>query len=287
MEVGIGLPSTIPGVGRHQVLEWARRAEARGFSTLGTIDRIVYPSHEPLIALAAAAAVTERIRLATTILLAPARANGALLAKQAATLDVLSEGRLVLGVAVGRREDDFRASGVDFHARGRILDEMLDLWARIWDGEEFGTAGGIGPRPANGRPALIVGGFASAAFTRAARHGDGWSAGNCTLEELAQGTARLGAAWEAAGRDGSPRTLVQPYYALGNRAKQAVESCLGDYYGSEGAETDTIVARAATDVQAVRENVEAFAQAGCDELIFFPCDPHPDQVDLLADALAT
>ena len=287
MEVGIGLPSTIPGVGRDQVLEWARRAEARGFSTLGTIDRIVYPSHEPLIALAAAAAVTERIRLATTILLAPTRANGALLAKQAATLDVLSDGRLVLGVAVGRREDDFRASGVDFHARGRILDEMLDLWARIWDGEEFGTAGGIGPRPADGRPALIVGGFASAAFTRAARHGDGWSAGNCTLEELADGTARLRAAWEAAGRDGSPRTLVQPYYALGDRAKQAVESCLGDYYGSEGADTDTIVARAATDVQAVRENVEAFAQAGCDELIFFPCDPHPDQVDLLADALAT
>jgi alkanesulfonate monooxygenase SsuD/methylene tetrahydromethanopterin reductase-like flavin-dependent oxidoreductase (luciferase family) len=286
MEVGIGLPSTIPGTGRHHVLEWARRAEARGFSTLGTIDRIVYPSHEPLIALAAAAAVTERIRLATTILLAPARANGALLAKQAATLDVLSDGRLVLGVAVGRREDDFRACGVDFDARGRILDEMLDLWARIWDGEEFGTAGGIGPRPANGRPALILGGFASAAFTRAARHGDGWTAGNCTLEELAQGTARLRAAWEAAGRDGSPRTIVQPYYALGNGAKQAVESCLGDYYGSEGAETDTLVARAATDAEAVRENVEAFAHAGCDELIFFPCDPDPDQVDLLADALA-
>ena len=91
MEVGIGLPSTIPGTGRHQVLEWARRAEARGFSTLGTIDRIVYPSHDPLIALAAAAGVTERIRLATAILLAPTRANGAVLAKQAATLDVLSE----------------------------------------------------------------------------------------------------------------------------------------------------------------------------------------------------
>ena len=285
MEVGIGLPSTIPGAGRDQLLEWARRADARGFSTLGTIDRIVYPSHDPLIALAAAAAVTERIRLATTILLAPARANGAVLAKQAATLDVLSGGRLVLGVAVGRREDDYGACDVDFHARGRILDEMLDLWARIWDGEAFGTAGGIGPRPAAGRPALILGGFADAAFARAARHGDGWTGGNCTLEELEQGTARLRAAWEAAGRDGSPRTVVQPYYALGDRAEQAVERCLGDYYGSEGAYTDTIVARAATDAETVRENVRAFAQAGCDELIFFPCDPDPDQVDLLADAL--
>jgi alkanesulfonate monooxygenase SsuD/methylene tetrahydromethanopterin reductase-like flavin-dependent oxidoreductase (luciferase family) len=280
MEVGIGLPSTIPGARRYEVLEWARRAEARGFSTLGTIDRVVYPCHEPLIALAAAAAVTERIRLATTILLAPVRANGALLAKQAATLDVLSGGRLVLGVAVGRREDDFRAAGVDFHARGRILDEMLERWERIWAGD-----GGIGPPPADGRPALLLGGWADAAFTRAARHADGWTGGNCTLEELAEGTGRLRAAWHAAGREGAPRIVVQPYYALGDAAEQAVESCLGDYYGSEGAYTEAIVARAATDAETVRENVRAFAEAGCDELIFFPCDPNPDQVDLLADAL--
>jgi alkanesulfonate monooxygenase SsuD/methylene tetrahydromethanopterin reductase-like flavin-dependent oxidoreductase (luciferase family) len=279
MEVGIGLPSTIPGTGRDQVLEWARRAEARGFSTLGTIDRIVYPSHDPLIALAAAAGATERIRLMTAILLAPTRANGAVLAKQAATLDVLSGGRFVLGVAVGRREDDFEAAGVDFHARGRILDEMLEAWEGIWAGE-----GGIGPPPLEGRRSLLLGGWADAAFTRAARHADGWTGGNCTLEELADGTARLRAAWTTAGREGRPRIVVQPYYALGERAEEAVEHCLRDYYGP-GDYTDGIVARAATDAETVRENVAAFAEAGCDELIFFPCDPDPDQVDLLADAL--
>ena len=92
MDVGIGLPATIPGANREQILEWARKAEQRGFSSLGTIDRVVYANYEPLIALAAAAAVTERIRLATTILLAPNRANGALLAKQAASVDALSAG---------------------------------------------------------------------------------------------------------------------------------------------------------------------------------------------------
>src|SRR3954462_14579550 len=109
MEVGIGLPTTIPGVTGPQVLEGARGAEAGAFWSLGTIDRLVYANYEPLIALAAAAAVTARIKLATTILVAPNRANGALLAKQAASIDHLSGGRMVLGVAVGGREDDYQA----------------------------------------------------------------------------------------------------------------------------------------------------------------------------------
>ena len=168
MDVGIGLPSTIRGAEREQVLEWARRAEARGFSSLGTIDRIVYDNYEPLIALAAAAAVTERIRLATTILIAPYRANGALVAKQAASVDRLSNGRLVLGVAVGGREDDYEASGVDFRTRGRRFEAMLAQWEKVWGGESFGTAGAIGPRA---RPTLIIGGSAHVTFERAARSG--------------------------------------------------------------------------------------------------------------------
>ena len=99
------------------IVEWARRADAAGFSSLGTIDRIVYRNYESLIALAAAAAVTERIRLVTDILIAPLRTNTALLAKQAATIDHLSEGRLVLGLAVGGREDDYEASGGRLRAR--------------------------------------------------------------------------------------------------------------------------------------------------------------------------
>ena len=137
MDVGIGLPSTIRGATGAQIVEWARRAEARGFSSLGTIDRIVYANYEPLTALAAAAAVTERIKLATTILIAPLRVSGAMLAKQAASVDALSGGRLVLGVAVGGREDDYEAAGADFgtprqglrpHARavGRDLERRRD-----------------------------------------------------------------------------------------------------------------------------------------------------------------
>src|SRR5919201_3103060 len=135
MDVGIGLPNAVRGVDRRGIVEWARRAEDAGFSTLGTIDRVVYPNYESLIALAAAAAVTERIELATDILIAPLRRSTALLAKQAATVDHLSGGRLVLGLAVGGREDDFEAVGADFASRGRVFDEQLAEMTSIWAGE--------------------------------------------------------------------------------------------------------------------------------------------------------
>src|SRR3954462_5192532 len=126
MDIGIGLPNAVPGVDRTGIVEWARRAEAAGFSSLGTLDRIAYGNYESFVALAAAAAVTERVRLVTDILIAPLRSNTALLAKQATTIDQLSNGRLTLGLAVGGREDDYELSGVDFKGRGRLFDRQLD-----------------------------------------------------------------------------------------------------------------------------------------------------------------
>jgi alkanesulfonate monooxygenase SsuD/methylene tetrahydromethanopterin reductase-like flavin-dependent oxidoreductase (luciferase family) len=286
MDVGIGLPATIPGVEGEQVLEWARRAERRGFSSLGTVDRLVYGNYEPLTALAAAAAVTQRIRLATTVLLAPLRANGALLAKQAATVDCLSGGRLVFGVAVGGREDDYEASGVDFHTRGKRFDEMLELWPRVWGGDEFGPAGAIGPQPPRGRPTLIIGGAAHAAFRRAAQHGDGWIMGGGSPDQFREGAAQLDAAWQAAGREGKPRTMALAYYALGDGAAEAADRYLHDYYGWLGEIADMIAGSAATDADTVRQYVAGFTEAGCDELVLFPCSADTDQVDLLADAIA-
>ncbi len=121
MRVGIGLPTVLPGVADGVVLEWARRAEARGFSTLGVIDRIAYRNHEPLIALAAAAGATGTIGLMTDVLLGPTR-DPVLLAKQAASLARLSGGRFTLGAGVGAREDDYAVVGRDFHSRGRDWD---------------------------------------------------------------------------------------------------------------------------------------------------------------------
>jgi alkanesulfonate monooxygenase SsuD/methylene tetrahydromethanopterin reductase-like flavin-dependent oxidoreductase (luciferase family) len=152
MDVGIGLPNAVAGVDRAGTVDWARRAEAAGFASLGTIGRILYPNYEELISLAAAAAVTERIRLVTDILLAPLRTNTALFAKQTATLDSLSNGRLVLGLAPGGREDDYEVSRVDFGERGKIFERQLEELPKLWAGDE------VGPRPATGdRPRLLIG----------------------------------------------------------------------------------------------------------------------------------
>src|SRR5438128_1410387 len=176
MNVGIGLPNAVRGVGRDGIVDWARRAESAGFPTLGTLDRLVYPSYEPLISLAAAAAVTDRIELVTDILIAPLRANTALFAKQAATIDALSGGRLTLGLAVGGRADDFEAGGVDFSRRGRIFEQQLDDMTAVWRGDR-----GVGPVPREGgRPGLLIGGGAGVAYERAARYGDGWTMGGGT-----------------------------------------------------------------------------------------------------------
>ncbi len=286
MDVGIGLPSTIPDAGREQILEWARRAEARGFSSLGTLDRLVYGNDEPLLTLAAAAAVTERIRLATAILIAPLRSSGAMLAKQIATLEHLSGGRLTLGVAVGGREDDYAAAGVNFSHRGRDFDAMLEEWQRVWAGQPFGTAGAIGPSLAGGRPRLMIGGTAAAAYRRAAAHGDGWILGGGTPDALRDGAARTREAWDRAGREGEPLTMALSYFALGDGAREAADVYLRDYYAFMGDRAAMVAGSAAVDADTVRGYVQGFSEAGCDELIFFPCSTDPGQVDLLADAIA-
>ena len=183
MDIGIGLPNGMLGADRRGIVDWARRAEEAGFSSLGTIDRLAYPAFEPLTTLAAAAAVTERIGLLTDILLAPLRSNNALFAKQAATVDQLSEGRLTLGLGVGLREDDFEAAGVDYHKRGALFDRQLEDLLRFWAGE-----GRVGPAPWNGeRPAMLIGGGADVAYQRAAKYADGWTLGGGPPEAFAAG----------------------------------------------------------------------------------------------------
>jgi len=287
VDVGIGLPNTVPDTDGRTLVDWARTAEQAGFSTLGTIGRLVYPNYEELIALSAAAAVTSRIRLTTSVLLAPLYSNAALLAKQAASLDRLSGGRLVLGLGLGGREDDFIASGLSMQGRAHRLEEQLAMMKRVWSGEEFGTAGGIGPEPVRpGGPEIILGGTTEVSFRRVARFAGGWISGGGAPDMFAQHAADVDKAWQEAGRPGRPRKLTLAYFALGPDARAQADGYLQRYYGWLGDMATRIASGAAVDADMVKSHLAGFEAGGCDEVIFVPTASRLDQVSLLADAVA-
>jgi alkanesulfonate monooxygenase SsuD/methylene tetrahydromethanopterin reductase-like flavin-dependent oxidoreductase (luciferase family) len=282
MQVGIGLPTTLPGVTGPELVRWARRAEQAGFGTLGVLDRFVYDNHEPLTALAVAAGATERIRLATTILIAAYRPGPALLAKQAATLQQLSGGRLVLGVAAGGRPDDYEANGTGYADRGRRLDDMLDTMRQVWGAVGPWAGTGPVPRPA---PELLVGGHSPAAMRRAARLGAGWIAGGSSAAGFAALAGQVRRTWSGYGRPGAPRTWALAYVSLGPGGREAAGEYLRRYYAFVGPKAERAVSGVVTEGEQLRKLAAEYAAAGCDELVLFPCRAEPDQVDLIAGAV--
>ncbi|WP_439947393.1 LLM class flavin-dependent oxidoreductase [Streptomyces sp. BBFR109] len=281
MNVGIGLPIGDPAT----LLTWARRADAGPFTTLGLLDRLVYDNPEPLVALAVLAGATSRIRVQTEVLLAPLR-DTALLAKQAATLDRMTGGRLTLGLGVGGRDDDHRAAGVDKRTRGRRLDEQMAVLRRLWSGEPYGDdVGPIGPAPARpGGPEVLFGGFKPAAIERVARWGDGFLA--AAPPSFAGGlfdTAR--GFWKEYGRDGEPRIVAQVNVALGtDDVIHEARTAMHAYYAFTGM-ADRMVAGMLTAPAEIRDAIAAFADLGADEVMLYCYGLDPDQVDRLADVL--
>jgi alkanesulfonate monooxygenase SsuD/methylene tetrahydromethanopterin reductase-like flavin-dependent oxidoreductase (luciferase family) len=277
MEVGVGLPNTLKGATGALMLTWTRRADIGPFASLGVFDRLLYDSYDPLATLAAAAGTTSRIRLATMIIVGPLR-NDALLAKEAATLDALSEGRLTLGVALGARRDDYAAAGVEYADRGRRLDEQLAALRSYWEDDR------MGPQPVQpGGPELLVGGLSDSAYARTARYADGYVHGGGPPRAFAAAAAKARAAWIDAGRAGQPRLWAQGYYALGEAEAQAGAAYLLDYYSFTGPFAERIAAGLLTTPQAIVQFIRGYAEAGCDHLVLFPTVARIDQLERLAD----
>jgi alkanesulfonate monooxygenase SsuD/methylene tetrahydromethanopterin reductase-like flavin-dependent oxidoreductase (luciferase family) len=284
VDIGIGIPNSVRGTTGPQLLEWARRADAAGFSTLATIGRVAYPSYEELTVFAAAGAVTERIRFTSNILLAPTRST-AELAKQAATVQELTGGRLTLGLGVGAREDDFRLTGRDFATRGRLFDQQLADLRRAFAGEPLleGSAPVVPDAVIGGVP-ILVGGSSDAAIRRTVEFGVGWTAGGVPPRMVAPFVERVRAAWRDAGREGAPRIVALNYFGLGDTEEES-RGYLLDYYGILGPETAEMIAGGAhRSPEAIREVIAAFEEAGVTELVLDPTVGDPAQVDLLAEA---
>jgi alkanesulfonate monooxygenase SsuD/methylene tetrahydromethanopterin reductase-like flavin-dependent oxidoreductase (luciferase family) len=275
MNVGVGLPNTLPGATGELLLDWARRADEGPFSSVAVLDRVAYDSIEPFAALGAVAGVTSRVRLATMVAVGPLRPTG-LLAKQAASVHALSGGRLTLGLAVGARAEDYEAAGVESRGRGRKLVEQLAYLRGDVDGERVG--------PSRDGIELLVGGLSGQAFSRMARYADGYAHGGGPPRAFASAAARAQAAWGDLGRPGRPRLWGQGYFTLGDAERG--NAYLRDYYAFTGPFAERIVAENATSARAVKDFVRGYEEAGCDELVLFPTVPDPDELDRLLEALA-
>lgn len=285
MKLGIGLPNTLANeLDRSLFLDWARLADQAGFSTLGTIDKPNYDSWDPLTTLAGAATVTERAQLATTILQLPPR-NEVLVAKQAAVVDQLSGGRLVLGLGQGGRQDDFDALDADFAGRGKRFEQQVARLREIWRAarESDHDHGVVGPPPVQDpAPPIWAGALTPQGIERAARVADSFIFGTAGSDAMVQNAQSVRDAFAA---NGKPEVHVAglAYVAVGDDPRRALDEAAHHvvrYYGQLWTEPENLIHHG--PAEKIAEEIAAYADA-IDELIVFPEIPRLDQVEQLAE----
>jgi alkanesulfonate monooxygenase SsuD/methylene tetrahydromethanopterin reductase-like flavin-dependent oxidoreductase (luciferase family) len=287
MKLGIGLPNTMAhDTDRALMLDWARLAEDAGFDLLATIDKPNYDAWDPLVTLAGVAGVTERIGLATTILQLPPR-NEVLVAKQAAVVDQLSAGRLVLGVAQGGREDDYEVFGAPFHGRSERFEAQVGRIRAIWADARSSDRdhGVLGPPPVQDPgPPIWAGAGTPRSIARAARIADGFVFGTAGSTAMKERAPRIRNAF--AGERKPEITLAGlAYVAVGDDPRAALDEGAHHvlrYYGQLWTEPRNLIHHGPP--AKIAEEVAAY-EGAVDVLILFPQIPRLDQVEQLAEGV--
>ena len=278
MKIGLGLPNTLADLQAQELWEWARLADQGPFSSAAVLDRVAYDSYDPLITLAALAAITRRVRLASMVIIGPLR-NTTLLGKAASSLQAVSEGRFTLGIALGARLDDYEATKISFAGRGARLNQQLAELRDQWEG------GQIGPTTAE-RPELIVGGLTDSTFGRVARYADGYMHNGGPAPIFSRMADKARSAWRDAGRPGAPRLVGMAYYTLGDDAiVEAGREYLREYYAFTGLFAERIAQGLLTTPQSIAAFVRSYADLGCDELILFPTSRETSQAEQLVQVV--
>jgi probable F420-dependent oxidoreductase len=259
MEIGCHLPNQGPLATRDAVVTFAREAEKRDVASLWISDHVIFPRTatgsypggrfphppdkpylEPVTVLTAAAVVTDRARLGSSVFILGHR-HPVVMAKMLASIDALSNGRLICGVGVGWWKEELEILGVPFHARGRQADEAIRVFKALWtmdnpafDGEFFKFRDiGFAPKPVQKpHPPIWVGGDSSGAFRRVVTLGDGWHATSKTPAQFKEALGRLRVAADAAGRKWDTIELSLRFGlsdALLAEGTQAVVDQLGEF----------------------------------------------------------
>lgn len=282
------LPTMAGGVDRGLLAEWCAAVEDGPFHAIAVGERIGYDNLEMHTALTFAAAVTERVRIASTLTILPMYAT-AWAAKSLATLDVVSDGRLDLVVGVGGRQHDYDRAEASFAGRHQRLDEQVAELRRIWAGGEV-DGQRIGPAPVQpGGPPVYASAMGPKSTARAARWADG-NMGFSLAPNTDDHTASIQTmvdAWAAAGRSERPHVSTSFWYALGAHAAAELDTYARSYLGIFGTDAAAMMASMCTaaGADATVEAIERCRAAGMDELYLVPTSADPNRLSELVDRI--
>lgn len=292
MEIGVALPQMAADYQASSTLDWARGIDAGPFSSVSAGERVTFSNPEMVAALAACAAVTQRVRIFANLWVLPQHSM-AMVAQQIGTLDQISGGRFEMAVGVGGREDDYRALGARFAGRHQALDDKVVELKRLLAGEPpFEGSAPVGPacvqRPA---PRMLSGAMGPKAMARAAVWADGISGFSISGDpgEIAAANALADQCWSRAGRSGEPRKVSGCFVALGVAEPEArLSGFTARYLGFLGEDlAHAVAATARTNSRdALFRALDGAASAGCDEFILVPASAELRCLDALTEAAA-
>lgn len=295
MQVGLSIPSTVAGCDRDTLCEWIRRIDAGPFSRLATGERIASPFLDLMGVLSAAAVLTERVPIQALISLAPLH-EPVLLAKQAATVDVLSRGRFTLGVGVGMRDYDYALAGKAdvFDRRVSELDARVEVMRNVWSGQHPLPDGSppLGPTPVRpGGPPIFSSSLGPKSMKRAARWADGLAGFHSgpDPDAIAAIFAGFRREWSNAGRAGSPYLQLAFWFSLVDEPAERLYAFAHDYLMIFGPKAAAAGARGcrASSAKAIREILHWLEDLGCDEVILTPTTASVDELSAAEDFVAS
>ncbi|HQV58639.1 MAG TPA: LLM class flavin-dependent oxidoreductase [Ilumatobacteraceae bacterium] len=291
MKIGMCFPYAKGDLTRQGILDWLRRFDEGPFSTLSCGERIVGTSVDMMAVMAAAAAVTERVRIVPTLYVLPMH-SAIHVAKHAATLDVISGGRTTITVGIGGRVHDYQCMEKEPVRRYSRMDEQVAEIRRIWAGEPpFDGAEPVGPLPVQaGGPPILAGVTGPKGIARAAKWADGvysWS-GNGERDEIARQLALVDAAWGDAGRDQAPQRVAGFWFSLADNADDKLKDYVYKYI--RGINDDWARGMAAmcnrSSNDAVNAALDAYEELGVDECWLNPATSEIAEIDRLAELIA-
>jgi alkanesulfonate monooxygenase SsuD/methylene tetrahydromethanopterin reductase-like flavin-dependent oxidoreductase (luciferase family) len=288
MRFGVCMPYMERDYDRARILGWCRAIDAGPFHSLACGERITGYTFEMRVLLAAAAAVTERVRIVPSLYVLPMH-DAVWAAKEIATLDVLSGGRVTLTVGVGGREHDYRAVGASLVQRHQRMDAQVAAMRRIWSGEPpFAGADPVGPHPVQpGGPPILIGAMGPKSMARAAQWAQGVYAFslNGEAQELRHLFALADQAWDEAGRADRPYRVAGFWCSLADEAPRRLQEYVYQYLkiGGDAMARTVAAGMSRSNAEAIRRAIDGCREAGADELIFVPATADLAEVERLAE----